>query len=112
MPKGFPRLLMERVTASAQSVKFRDALPRLLRTRRAQAQIAVGYRQVFLDGGYRLHAGMEPRVNLLAWPAFAARLLGAWDNRLLAGGCRSADLTLAGRPSICSVAVRFYIGQR
>ena len=66
MPKGFPRLLMERVTASAQSVKFRGTLPRRLRTRRAQAQIAVGYRQVFLDVGYRLHAGMEPRVNLLA----------------------------------------------
>lgn len=57
MPKGFPRLLMERVTASAQSVKFQSSLPRLLRTRRAQAQIAVGY---------RLHAGMEPRVDLLA----------------------------------------------
>lgn len=66
IPKGFPRLLIERVTASAQSVKFRDTLPRRLRTRRAQAQIAVGYRQVFLDVGYRLHAGMEPRVNLLA----------------------------------------------
>ena len=66
MPKDFPRLLMERVTASAQSVKFRGTLPRLLRTRRAQAQIAVGYRQVFLNVGYRLHAGTEPRVNLLA----------------------------------------------
>lgn len=57
---------MELVTASAQSVKFRDTLPRRLRTRRAQAQITVGYRQVFLDVGYRLHAGMKPRVNLLA----------------------------------------------